>query len=251
MKAWLTLLALVLLAPSGQAVEPEREHVHDRYEIILTADVALGFGADIQQLGWICDVTYDPSLPDSDEFNQTDQVDAFVAINCSGPGTVLFSQGTPATIQVATYQASDACNVTTAFLNTGASSTTRFVRGGYLLSFDEDSADQDKCSVQFEVIQADTGEEWQLTIPVVIYNDDAKPEGGSITGYWLPLLVIIAMLLLALWLGWDWVLIFGLAALASHVLVAEPFFDLPKLFFWFAISVGLHFWDKQRRGTDK
>lgn len=168
------LLALLLIVPLAGATEAQRTHVHDRYEVVITADVVLGFGVDIQQLGWICDVTYDPVLPDSDEDDATDTVAAYVGVTCSGPGTVLFSSGTPATVDPFTNQAADACVIVEDFETSGASSTTRYVIAGYFLTFDENSPDQEKCSAQLIISNNDTGEEWAVLVPIVIFNDDSQ-----------------------------------------------------------------------------
>lgn len=177
-KQILAALVLLMLLPMAAAEqEAQRTHVHDRYEVVITADVVLGFGVDIQQLGWLCDVVYDAVLPDSDESNTDQEVSAYVGVTCSGPGTVLFSSGTPATVDAVTLNAPDACTVVEDFETAGASSTTRYVTAGYLVSFDQNSSDQDKCTAQLLISNSDTGEEWQIIAPITIYNDDAQPSG--------------------------------------------------------------------------
>lgn len=214
MKWALLTAALLLVAPSVAGEQnTERARVHETYSVVITADVIIGLGVDIQQLGWICHLSYDATMPDSDLFDETGTVTSLVTVSCTGPGTILFSNAGPPDLSISNDDPSSSCQTEIIRFQTGASSTTRYGAGTILVTLDEDDPHPEKCSFVITVSVTETGEEWELSMPVTIYNDDATP--GAIGLYWLPLLLLLAIMLWGGYTNQDALVLLGIVGIVG------------------------------------
>lgn len=122
-------------------------------------------------------VTYDCSLPDSDETDATGTYTTDVSLTLSGPGT---NAGVTLTYNIVDIPSEQTCKTVTQRLSfpsgglfgSGLSKVYRIVGDNSLL-------DADMCGATFSLqVTSSGGASQQLDfIPIVLYNDDAQPQG--------------------------------------------------------------------------